>query len=210
MPKKIISKKSPKKRLPDLVGIAALLMIAVCVTAVGVSASSVYVAAKSIPKKAPIAKVVKSSPLTSIQKALNAIKVKIPIFDLSSSPIPNLVLSPLNLMIPQLPGKGLLSNFSVDKNVGYQGGGVNIEMPEIDVSKYMPSNIPSGSSAGSQGSSAPPSNTPTTPDTSVPPATTPPAPVVDCSQFASVPSCSYTGAPGSDGYEACKKCYPSK
>ncbi len=35
-------------------------------------------------------------------------------------------------------------------------------------------------------------------------------PQIDCSAFSSVPACSYTGVPGSAGYEACKKCYPNK
>jgi hypothetical protein len=35
-------------------------------------------------------------------------------------------------------------------------------------------------------------------------------PSIDCSQFSSVPSCSYVGSTGSTAYDICKQCFPNK
>ena len=148
----------------------------------------------ALPKKAPVVKIPTTPSKSTIDKSLDGLNVKIPSFDLGSSPIPNLKIAPMNLALPQLPGKGMMKNFTVDTNVGYTGGGVNIPMPNIDVSGMipkMPTGIPSGTP-----------NIPTIPTT--PPATAPSIDASSCAQFSGVPSCSYI--PDSSGQTMCTQC----
>lgn len=170
----------------------------VYVSTAAVSSSKTTTA--KIPKKAPVTKIPRP-PVSEITKKLDAIKIKIPIFDLSSSPVPNLKISPLNLSLPQLPGKGMLENFGVDKDVAYKGGAVEIPIPEVDVTKYLPTDIPTGGA---------PTEIPTGSAPSSPSVETPSAPEQsqvnqsNCAQFSGIPSCSYVG--DSNGQTLCNQC----
>lgn len=157
----------------------------------------------SLRKKAPVVKMLAAPPKTAIDKALEGLKTNIPIFDLSSSPIPNIKIAPLNLALPALPGKGLMKNFTVNTNVGYTGGAVKIEAPQIDVSKYIPQ-IPTGIPSGIPTVTTPTVTTPaeTTPTVTAPAAST--VNVANCAQFSGVPSCSYVG--DANGQTLCNQC----
>ena len=76
---------------------------------------------------------------------------------------------------------------------------VDVTVPEanIDISSYVPKNIPTIPSIPSIGKETVPANIPTDQIG---------APAVDCSMFSSVPSCSMTGS----GYDLCKQCFPNK
>ncbi len=147
--------------------------------------------AAALTKKAPIVKIPTAPAKSSIDKSLDGLNVRIPTFDLNASPIPNLKIAPLHLAMPQLPGKGMMKNFTVNTNVGYTGGGVHIPMPKIDVDSMMPKNIPS---------------TPTPTPTNTPPAgqSAPSVDAASCAQFSGVPSCSYV--PDANGQKMCTQC----
>jgi hypothetical protein len=156
--------------------------------------------------------VLKQSPtqkVTQVESAVNDISVSVPSLDFSSSPVPDLNVSALNVGAPQISTGNIFSAPSVNTNFSYNAN-VDIAMPTVsasDLNFTMPS-IPTNISTGNQ---------PIIPNggapTSVPPsgATQPTGggqPSVDCSQFASVPSCSYIGDP--NGNAACKQCFPNK
>jgi hypothetical protein len=145
----------------------------------------------ALSKKAPIVKIPKAAAKSAIDKSLDGLNVRIPTFDLNASPIPNLKITPLNLALPQLPGKGMMKNFTINTNVGYTGGAVHIPMPKIDISSMTP-------------------KTPTIPTAPVMPAqpsAPSSAPTIDkasCTQFSGVPSCSYI--PDTNGQKMCSQC----
>ena len=130
-----------------------------------------------------------------IKDELRDLSVLAPEFDMSVSPLQKLNMSSLNLNSPNLP-TDFFSGMSLDTKINTASSNTAIKMPVINFS-YTPS-------AQSQ---AP--QIPSTPN----PGTQPPSggqQGADCSSFSSVPSCSYVGATGSDAYNACKSCYPSK
>lgn len=158
----------------------------------------------AIPKKAPVVKAPKMPAKSDIDKSIDGIKVNVPNFDLSASPIPNLKIAPLNLALPQLPGKGMMKNFTVNTNVGYTGGAVNIPTPKIDVSQYMPKMPPVSIPTAPTAPAVP--TIPTTPSTQ-PPSSQNGAPAVNaasCAQFNGIPSCNYVADPS--GQTMCNQC----
>ena len=117
------------------------------------------------------------------EKTIEDIGVSIPKLDFSLSPLPDLNVSALNIAAPQLPVSNVFSAPSVNSDFSYKPDvNISVPLPQIDI--QIPS-IPTGVPSGGQ-------------------------PQIDCSQFASVPSCSLVGAAGSQAYEACKQCFPNK
>lgn len=121
-----------------------------------------------------------------------------PAFDFSVSPIEAVNLSTFNVS-PTL-GSNSFSNIKSDTNISYTGN-TNLNTPTVTLTAPTNYNI----------------QTPTVPEIPANVNTNTGANTntntggnVDCSQFSSVPSCSYVGAAGSAGYEACKQCYPNK
>jgi hypothetical protein len=145
------------------------------------------------------------------QQALDDVAVSIPQLDFSSSPLPDLNVSSLNVAAPKINTGNIFtaptigSNFSFTPDVNF-----DIATPTIPTDSFnfsMPKNIPTVPSSNT-GAGSTPSGMPT----NIPTTTPPPsggqggAPSVDCSMFASVPSCSMTGP----GEAMCKQCFPNK
>ena len=208
------TKKSHKRISPTLLAASAVALV--IAGTVGLGGMSLYAMAKSISSakplsvKIPIVKLPRTSPPTDVGKVLDALHVPSTDYDLSSSPIPDLKIEPLNLALPKLPAKDMLKNFTYDKNIGYAGGAVNIEMPTIDVSgmiqKNMPTNIPTGNIPSNVQPA--PTNIPINNPTVTPPTTEAPAQsqvnAANCAAFKQVPSCSYVG--DANGKTLCDQC----
>ena len=139
--------------------------------------------------------------MTAGEQAVDSVSIEAPKVDISLSPLPNLEISSLNLTVPDMPSANkLVPNISLNTDfsagipsVDLQTPTVDFKMPDIgsllkQSAPQIPTNIPTKENAGSPSS----------------------APQIDCGQFSSVPSCSFVGAPGSQGYEACKNCFPNK
>lgn len=142
---------------------------------------------------------------------VSGIEVSVPDLVFSSSPLSDLKVSALNVSVAQIPTNNIFSAPEVNTDFSYKTD-LNIPMPNPVINFQMPAipaNIPGNGNA--------PVVTPLVVIPSAPPVITPtPGPTgtaqpqVDCSQFSAVPACSYVGAPGSQGYESCKQCYPNK
>lgn len=161
-------------------GFAGLL--AVIVTAVLVIGGGAYFAMKKNPEQK----------VAEVQQEASDIGASIPSLDFSLSSLPDLEVSSLNISAPQVSTGNIFSAPSIDTNFSFTAPSIDIATPSISADSFqfdMPS-IPSGS-----GSSAPSTGGAT-------------APSVDCSMFASVPSCSYV--PAGQGQDACKQCFPNK
>lgn len=136
----------------------------------------------------------------------SGIEVSVPELNFSASPLGDLEVSSLNVSVAQISTSNIFSAPTVDSDFSFSSD-VNIPMPAPAIDFQMPSiptNISGGVNIPSGAPSAPPDVIPTASPASIG------QPQTDCSVFSSVPSCSYTGAPGSQGYEACKQCYPNK
>ena len=132
-------------------------------------------------------------------QAVQDVIVDAPTLDFKLSPMPSLYVSSVILAAPAMPGGRMFPNLSVNSNFSYTGD-TSIATPSITFDVPVPEEIKNPPIA-------PPPTIPTAP-------VTPPSgsagQSTDCAQFASVPSCSMVGAPGTPGYDACKICYPSK
>ena len=161
----------------------SVTLIAIIIAAVLVIGVGVYMLVK---KSSPAQKT------AEVDKAIEDIGVSIPDLNFSASPLPDLNISSLNITAPQIPTNNVFSAPSINTDFSYKPNvEISVPTPQFDIK------IPS---------------TPSTPkggETSAPPTGTT-QPQVDCSAFVSVPNCSYVGASGSSGYEACKTCYPNK
>ena len=158
-------------------------LLVIIVVAAAIIAGGAYLLLKKSPEQKT----------AETEKTIEDIGASIPKLDFSLSPLPDLNVSALNIAAPQLPvSSNIFSAPSVNTDFSYKPNvEISVPIPQFDIQ------IPS---------------TPSTPkggEISVPPSGTP-QPQVDCSAFASVPNCSYVGASGSSGYEACKQCYPNK
>jgi len=122
--------------------------------------------------------------------------ISVPSFDFSLSPIKEIQLSTFNL--GQASSGLAFTNLSLDTKIGYTGN-TNLNTPTVTLTAPTNFNITTPTASAT--------NTNTNVNTNT---NTNAGPAVDCSQFSSVPSCSYVGAAGSEGYEACKQCYPNK
>jgi hypothetical protein len=143
------------------------------------------------------------------QKALDDIAVSIPEFDFSSSPLPDLNISSLNVAAPKISGSGIFTAPSLGSSFSFTPDtSFDIKMPTTSFNFTVPKNIPSASSD----SYSPPAGVPVSDSgSSIPPSGSgSEAPQVECSMFASVPACSYVGSPDSQGYQMCKQCFPNK
>lgn len=134
------------------------------------------------------------------------IGVSVPKMDFSSSPLSDLNVSSLNVAVKQVPTSNIFSAPSVNADFSYKPD-LNISMPNPTIDFQMPA-IPASTPAGENIPSSTPSSAPAVTPSSAPSVTG--QPQVDCSMFSAVPACSYVGAPDSQGYEACKQCFPNK
>ncbi len=197
-------------------GSAGLIVIIAIILLIIGAGAYLYTRTPSIPEKNDIGKTNETAGetgetgSTEVAGAVSDIEVPVPEMNFSSSPLPDLSVSSLNVSVAQISTGNIFSAPSVDSDFSYKSDVkisapnpvINFEMPSIPIPTGIPGNvnIPSGTP------SVPPANIPTV---AAQPSVTG-QPQTDCSQFASVPACSYVGAPGSQGYEACKQCYPSK
>lgn len=155
-----------------------IVVVLVAVLAIG---GGVYFATKKSPEQK----------VAEVQQAASDIGASIPSLDFSLSSLPDLEVSSLNVSAPQVSTGNIFSAPSIDTNFSFNAPSIDIATPSISTGAFdfkMPS-IPTG------GSSAPSTEGST-------------APSVDCSMFASVPSCSYV--PAGQGQDACKQCFPNK
>ncbi len=139
--------------------------------------------------------------VSETEKAIEDIGASIPKLDFSLSPLPDLNVSSLNIAAPQLPVSNVFSAPSVNSDFSYNPE-VDISVPTSQINIQIPS-ISTGQQIPSSGG-----------DSSVPSTGGAPSgteqPQIDCSQFASVPNCSFVGSVGSQAYEICKQCFPNK
>lgn len=175
------------------------------VTGVLIVGGGIYFATKKSPeeKAAQVA--------TQVENAVGDIAVSIPDMNFSASPLPDLNISALNVDTGAGSNMGnVFSAPTVNTDFSYKTGNIDIKTPTVSASDFnftMPT-IPTGGSKVS-----PPSNPNTGSENqgqgseTIPPSgSTGGQPSVDCSQFASVPSCSMTGP----GEAMCKQCFPNK
>ena len=150
-----------------------------------------------------------SRPMTAGEQAVDSVSIEAPKLDISLSPLPNLEISSFNLTVPDMPSANkLVPNISVNTDFSASVPSVDLQTPTVDFK------MPNIGSLLKQSAPQIPTNIPSSDPTSVIPETQGSAPAgtpeTDCSVFAQVPSCSFVGAPGSQGYEACKNCFPNK
>lgn len=140
---------------------------------------------------------------------LESIKIENIDFEFSSSPLPKLETTALNIEIPKInnPKIGSVNtnldfDFSLNKN--------DIEIPMPNIGNLMPSIvIPAMPNIEiPKGVNIPASQTPTTQPEQSPAGAPAGKPNVDCSMFISVPSCSYV--PAGQAQDTCKQCFPNK
>ncbi len=184
-------------------GIAPLLLVLIIAVITG-GVGAIYLKATNSPVSIESAK----ENIFGIQKeeTLESIEINTDGLDFSLTSIQNLEVPALNIEVPNIntPKLGNMSAIlSVDIQV--QKDSINIESPNLENIKpkvSMPSipknvNIP-----------IPEKNTLNNINSNITPSDS--APQIDCMMFQTVPNCSYVGTPGTQGYEACKQCFPSK
>lgn len=171
-------------------------MVAIIIAAVLVVGG---VATYFLMKRSPEQKV------AQMEQSIDDIAVAVPDLNLSGAPttLPDLNISALNVApFPQVQTNKIFSPPVVNSDFSYKPD-LKIDMPaapQVDfqmpvIAPTMPTSPPASTQQAPTGGGSQPSGG---------------APAVDCSMFAAPPSCSYVGAPGSQGYEACKQCYPNK
>lgn len=145
-----------------------------------------------------------SHQISKNESDLEKLKIEKLKLDLALSPLPDLNLSSFGLDVPQLSGLNIFSGVAVNSDFSYKGE-TKLSAPSYDLSVSV-SDVPVSSSApsstGAPAVTGPPASTPTPTSGSQSGQST------DCSQFASVPSCSMVG--GGQAYDLCKQCWPSK
>jgi hypothetical protein len=187
-----------KNILKDNRGIAPLIIVAIIAAALIIVGGGIYL----IFINSPTQKAIRGA--SKAQNAIDKIGSAIPDLNFSQSPLPDLNSSSLNVTAASLVGGNIFTAPSVNTDFSYDASSINIAVPSVDASDINFSNIPTGIPSGAQGSSQQQSTGGSATGQQGGASTT------DCSQFASVPSCSYVGAAGSQGYELCKQCYPNK
>lgn len=180
-------------------GLATLVLVAIIAAALIVIGGGIYL----IYINSPAQKAIRGA--SKAQNAIDKIGVSIPDLNFSQSPLPDLSVSALNVAAPSLATGSIFTAPSISTNFSYNVSSVNIAVPTVDASTIKMPTIPTGAPSGTQG---PPTTTtpPTAPTGGQPSGQQGGAPTVDCSQFASVPSCSMTGS----GYDMCHQCFPNK
>lgn len=161
------------------VGLIAIIAAAVLI----IGGGAYFVLQKSPAQKA-----------AQVENTVGDIGASVPSLDFSASPLPDLNASSLNVGVPDLQFGGSFSAPSVNTDFSYSpnldisvpsASSLNINIPAPSIPANIPANIPSSPSAAPSGTGQP---------------------SVDCSMFASVPSCSMTGS----GEALCKQCFPNK
>jgi len=168
----------------------SVVLIAIIVAVVLVIAGGLYF----FLKKSPAQKT------AEVENVVGDIGASIPSLDFSVSFLPDLNVSSLNVGMAQSNVGNIFSAPSVNTDFSFQSN-LDIKTPSISASDFnfqMPS-IPTNIPAGNQPATNPAAGTPT-------PSAGAGQPSVDCSVFASVPSCSMTGS----GEAMCKSCFPNK
>lgn len=161
-------------------------LIVIIVVAVLVIAGGLYFMMKKTPEQKA----------AEVESMVSDIGASIPNLDFSASPVPDLNVSSLNVEVAQPNVSNIFSAPSVNTDFSYQSN-LDIKMPSVSVSDLnfqipsTPTDIPTGGASTSV--------------TEIPSSGSN-QPAVDCSMFASVPSCSMTGS----GEAMCKQCFPNK
>lgn len=165
-------------------------LLAIIVAVVLIAGGGAYIAMKKTPEQK----------VAEVQQAASDIGASIPSLDFSFSSLPDLEVSSLNVAAPQVSTGNIFSAPSIDTDFSFNTPNIDIATPSISTDSFqfnMPSiptgSIPSATIPSGSGSSAPSTGGAT-------------APSVDCSVFASVPSCAMTGP----GEALCKQCFPNK
>ena len=185
-----------KNILKENRGIAPLIIVIIVAVAAVLIGGGIYLATMRSPEQK------KSQALIKAGNAVDEIGVSIPNLDFSQSPLPDLNISSLNMADLKLTvGSNVFKAPSVNTDFSYNAS-INIATPSADSYNINLPSIPSGAPAGQQIPPNIPSSTGSGPQSGQQGG----APSVDCSQFASVPSCSMTGP----GEAMCKQCYPNK
>jgi len=179
-------KKDILKNQKGFQAIIIIVAIALVIMAVAGVGGYYLLKNKNAPKDQSAAATTEAAP-----QAVDDINVTGPDLDFKFSPLPALGISTVKLDLPAMPASNLAADVAVNSDFSYTGD-TDLESPAIvfDVATPDFSAVPDTSDSAA-------------PDTADQPST-------DCGQFSAVPSCSYVGAPGSQGYELCKTCYPSK
>ncbi|MEI6296125.1 MAG: hypothetical protein WCO84_00575 [bacterium] len=170
-------------------GIAPLVLILVIALLAG-GGSVAYLKSKKQPVS--FDSVAKNILGTGNNDTIDNLKLENTDLNISLSPLPALNISALNIDVPNLdtPKIGNVVgnndfNFFFDKS--------DIKLKSPDLSNFMPAiTIPSTSETPTQTEGSAPTQ----------------IPQIDCSQFQTVPSCSYV--PAGQAQDACKKCFPNK
>ena len=172
------------------VGLIAIIVVA----AILVIGGGVYF----VTKKSPEQKV------AEVETAVGDIGASVPNLDFNISPVPDLNVSSLNIGAAQPKFNNVFSAPSVNSDFSYKPN-LEFNLPSVSASDInfqiptIPTGIPKSKSSDSAPTSAPQSN-------EIPSSVKTEQPSVDCSVFASVPSCSMTGS----GEAMCKQCFPNK
>ncbi|MFA6131440.1 MAG: hypothetical protein WC730_04255 [Patescibacteria group bacterium] len=182
-----------------------IIKIVMIVAGVLIVGGGIYFATKKSPEE-KIAQVE-----TKVGDAVGDIAAAVPDMDFSMSPLPDLNVSALNVEVGGSNVGTIFSAPSVNTDFSLKTGSLDFKTPTVsssDLNFTMPTiptmpTVPTGAPSGSGGTQT---TTPPPTTTAPPSGSTGGQPSVDCSQFASVPSCSMTGP----GEAMCKQCYPNK
>lgn len=139
-----------------------------------------------------------------VETVVSDIGASVPSLDFSASPVPNLNISSLNVGVAQSNASNIFSAPSVNTDFSYQPN-LDIKFPSVSASA-LNFQMPSASSTAPTSNPNGGTSAPVTQGGETPPSSGTGQQSVDCSMFASVPSCSMTGS----GEAMCKQCFPNK
>jgi hypothetical protein len=185
--KRIIS-----KIISDQRGIAPLIVIIAIVAILAAGGVTYFVVNKNNISSKDILTIGKSEE-PSQETTVDNLQVTSPDFDFTTSPLPKLNTSSVNVGDLALPSSNLVANakidtdFSVDADTDFAVPTLDIQVPTI---QQEPANTNTTTGGGTNGSTGGTSS--------------PTVNASNCAQFAAVPSCSYVG--DSNGQTLCNQC----
>ncbi|MDD5251629.1 MAG: hypothetical protein PHT12_03265 [Patescibacteria group bacterium] len=171
------------------------------------TASSKPIKMPAIKGKPTVTKLAAPPKLTGVLKELDDLTIDVPVLDLSASPIPDLKLSSLAVLVPELPSRGEFKNLATPVDTAVQPE-VNIEIPALDIE--MPTTGSEGATGGvvaAPETGAPTGETGGAPSGSQGGSQSTEVNATNCAQFASMPSVQYCSSVADpNGATLCTSC----
>jgi len=184
-----------------------MLLVGLVILIVAIAGGVFFVLRRPSPKPTATPSVNQSEP-AAVQPAsgqpqdeIGSLTVAAPSFDIpSSSALPNLDVSALNLTSANLPSKGIYKDFSVNTDTAYSYK-MDIAVPAINIT--VPDLPAAGTTGGTIGGTVGGSTGNTGSSGASQGAVTP----ANCAQFSAMPSAQYcTSVPDANGRTLCSQC----